>query len=87
MNIYERTFVASSELFSGFSTRINITFISTLNDICNQFKKDLKEVLKKHKFENLIKQLDNCNFHIHSYTIEDILLSKSEDIFYVCDHC
>ena len=62
MNIYERTFVASSELFSGFSTRINITFISTLNDICNQFKKDLKEVLKKHKFENLIKQLDNCNF-------------------------
>ena len=75
MNIYERTFVASSELFSGFSTRINITFISTLNDICQQFKKDLKEVLEKH------------NFHIHSYTIEDILISKTDDIFYVCDHC
>jgi len=38
------------------------------------------------KLTNLVKKINNTNFHIHSYTIEDILVSKSEDIFYICDH-
>ena len=35
----------------------------------------------------LIKKVDESNFHIHSYKIEDILTSKPEDYFYICDHC
>ena len=42
MDIYNRTFVASSNIFSGFTTEINIVFISTINELCKQFKENLK---------------------------------------------
>ena len=87
MNNYKRRFIASSELFSGYSTYIDIQSVSTLEDICEQFKKDLKDVLNQHHFENLLRKLDDCRFHIHSYTIEDILISDLNDLFYICDHC
>lgn len=86
MDIYNRRFVASSNIFSGFTTEINIVFISTINELCKQFKENLKEILKKHHLEVLLKKLEDCNFHVHSHTIEDILTSKKNDIFYICDH-
>ena len=87
MDCHNRKFIASSELFSGFSTNINITKVSSLDDVCEQFKQNLKDVLEKYHFENLIRKLNNCKFHVHSYSIEDILTSDINNIFYVCDHC
>ena len=42
---YNRTFVASSELFSGFRANINIQYIDTLEDIVKIFVNELKFVL------------------------------------------
>jgi hypothetical protein len=86
MDIYNRKFVASSNIFSGFTTEINIVFISSINDLCKQFKENLKEILQTHHLEVLLKKLEECKFHIHSHTIEDILTSKKNDIFYICEH-
>ncbi len=86
MNEYERTFIASSETFSGFRVNIPLTDVETIDDIITIFKNELHMVLKKNNFEILLEKLNICNFHIHEFTIEDILTSKQEDIFYICDH-
>ena len=86
MNEYERTFIASSETFSGFRVNIPLTDVGTIDDIITIFKNELHMVLKKNNFEILLEKLNICNFHIHEFTIEDILTSKQEDIFYICDH-
>ena len=86
MNEYERTFIASSETFSGFRVNIPLTDVGTIDDIITIFKNELHMVLKKNNFEILLEKLNICNFHIHEFTIEDILTSKQEDIFYICEH-
>ena len=82
-----RLFIASSELFSNFQVSISLYKVSTIEDIINTFKGELSSVLKKNNLDNLIKKLNETDFHIHSYKIEDILTSNSEDVFYICDHC
>jgi len=85
-NKHTRKFVASSELFSDFSVDISLYNVSTIDEIIQLFTTELETVLKKNNFTLLCKKLEQCHFHIHSYTIEDILTSENEDIFYVCDH-
>jgi len=86
MENYERTFIASSKLFSGFRVPINITQIDNLNDIINLFVDKLKKVLKDNNFEILLEELKKSKFHIHTITFEEILVSSLNDTFYVCDH-
>ena len=82
-----RLFIASSELFSDFSVQISLYDVSSLEEIIEIFKKELISVLQKNNFTRLIQIVKKANFHIHSYSIEDILTSKKEDVFYICDHC
>lgn len=82
-----RLFIASSELFSNFQVEIPLYNISTIEGIIVLFKEELNTVLKKNNLTNLMNQLNVTNFHIHSYSIEDIMTSKPEDVFYICDHC
>jgi len=81
-----RKFIISSETFSDYDMYISLYDISTIDDIINIMRNDLIEKLSALKLTNLVKKINNTNFHIHSYTIEDILVSKSEEIFYICDH-
>ena len=81
-----RKFIISSETFSDYEMYVSLYDISTIDDIINIIRNDLIEKLSALKLTNLVKKINNTNFHIHSYTIEDILVSKSEDIFYICDH-
>ena len=84
---YKRKFIASSETFSNFQTEISLYNISTIDDIIIIFKNQLKELFSSNNLTNLVKKVDESNFHIHSYTIEQILISNTEDNFYICDHC
>jgi hypothetical protein len=84
---YKRVFIASSELFSGFEVEMDIRNIDTLDDIVNIFIDNLKKVLKEYNFEILHDSVNAKKFHIHSHTLEDILVSNKDEIFYVCDHC
>ena len=81
-----RLFIASSELFSDFSVQISLYNVSSIEEIIEIFKKELISVLQKNNFTSLIQILEKSNFHIHSYSIEDILTSNKEDVFYICDH-
>ena len=48
--------------------------------------KELGGVLRKHNFENLLIEYNKKSFHIHDKTIEDILTSDPDEIFYICHH-
>ena len=84
---HTRTFIASSELYSGFRVNIDIRYINTLDDIVKIFLDEMKLVLKQNNFEVLLEKIVDKEFHIHSYTLEDILTSNPDHIFYVCNHC
>ena len=84
---HKRLFVASSELFSGFKVNIDVRYIDTLDDIVIFFLSELKIVLKANNFENLLNKIVDKEFHIHSYTLEQILTSNQDDTFFVCNHC
>lgn len=85
-NKYLRKFVCSDELFSGFSTLIDLREVDTKEDICKKFKNSLQSVLQEHNFENLLVNLKNKIFHIHDIKMENILTSDTDDLFYVCFH-
>ena len=89
MNIFPniRKFVASSDLFNGFELDIDLNYCNSLDDIVNTFYENLYNVLLNHKFEYLINEVKKCRFHVHDFTFEDIITSKIEKIFYICDHC
>ena len=84
---YNRTFIASSELFSGFKVEINIQSIDTVDHIIKIFTDELKTVLKKYNFEILLESVNVGKFHVHSHTLEQILISNKDEIIYICDHC
>jgi predicted transcriptional regulator len=84
---YNRTFIASSELFSGFKMEINIQSIDTIDNIIKIFTDELKSILKKYNFEILLESVNVKKFHVHSHTLEQILISNNDEIIYICDHC
>ena len=65
---------------------IDIRYINTLDDIVKIFLDELKLVLKQNNFEILLEKIIDSEFHIHSHTLEDILTSNPDNIFYVCNH-
>ena len=85
-NKYLRKFVCSDELFSGFSTFIDLREVDTTEDICKKFKNSLQNVLQEHNFEILLVNLKKKIFHIHDIKMETILTSDTDDLFYVCFH-
>tara|TARA_B100000787_G_scaffold4237_1_gene3172 strand:- start:74 stop:340 length:267 start_codon:yes stop_codon:yes gene_type:complete len=88
MNIsYNRTFIASSRLFSGFKVEIDIQYIDTLEDIVKIFVNELRKVLAINNLEALLEECVEDKFHIHSHTLPTILTSNKDEIFYVCNHC
>lgn len=82
----KRLFVASSETFSNYQVEISLFNVESIEDIINIFVLSLKTKLSELNLTNLVKKVEASKFHIHSHTIEDILTSNDESIFYICDH-
>ena len=82
-----KRFICSSELFSSYELDIDVNFYDSIDSIIDYFKNDMIELFNKHRLHGLVEQMNNTRFHIHSYTIEDILISDIGTIYYICDHC
>lgn len=86
----ERTFQVSSDLFWGYSMKIDISKFSCMTSIIEYIKSDLRNFLLSKNLQLLIEKLDLCHFHIHSpYDNYNDLLNHTDTntIIYVCDHC
>ena len=82
----KRTFIASSETFSDFQCEISLFQVETMDDIINMFRGTLSEIFTEYNLTKLQEVLNNTKFHIHGHTIESILTSDPEDVFFICDH-
>lgn len=81
-----RKFIASSELFCDYFLEICLTEVNTIEDIINLFKESLIKLFDDNNLSNLKKKVIESRFHIHDFTIEDILTSESDHVFFICDH-
>ena len=80
-----RTVEFSSELFGGFTLRIEITNFKSLQELIDYSKSELLSILMKYNFISLIEKFKKCNFHIHTHNIDEIF--ENDNIVYICDHC
>lgn len=77
----------SGGTFWGYETYVDIDEIETLQDIINTTVINLKKDLDKLKLSELINNVDTVTFHIHSTNLGNILMSESDYIIYICNHC
>lgn len=88
MNPYSRNFYFSSATFSEYKVTLDIRYINTIEDIIQDCKDNLLNTLKSHNFVQLIDTCNECKFHIHTHTLDEILSSSPDDKIYICDgHC
>jgi hypothetical protein len=82
-----RTFYISDDLFSGFTRPVDLDQVENIEEIIKIVVDELINVFNKNNFDLLVITVKNRDFHIHDYSFEDILLSKSNAEFYICSHC
>lgn len=76
----------SDEHFSGFQTNIDLNYVDSKEEICQQVKKRLCVVLEDNNFETLLRIANNKKFHIHDFEFGEILINPPE-ILWICSHC
>ena len=84
----ERQFGISCPNFGGYVVKLVVNNFNTLEQIVAAVLEQLKVTLASHSFQALLATLESeySRYHIHSATIEDILLDESGDTYYVCNH-
>ena len=70
-----KRFICSSELFSSYELDIDVNFHDSIESIIEYFQNDMIELFNKHRLHGLVEQMNNTRFHIHSYTMEDMVIS------------
>ena len=54
----------------------------------NKTKTDITHIFSTPIWTAIITNYEEININVHGlYTIEDILTSNEDQIFYICDHC
>ena len=80
-----RKFIISGSLFSRYETIINFDLVESVEDIISEMVNEIKQQVKN--FPQLLDALERETYHIHDYDIGDILISKNDEVFYICSHC
>ncbi len=71
----------------GYETFVDLDTCENLQDIINVCITSAKDTLRSIKLIDLSDTIKESDFHIHSYTFEDILMTESDFIIYICNHC
>ena len=79
-----RSFTISDELFSGFAVMVDLDLVDDLAGIVNTVYNALLTTLGNMNI--LTAKLKTRNLHIHDLTFDQILMSDSRALFYVCSH-
>lgn len=76
----------SDDHFSGFETTVDLNYVDSMEEICEQVKKRLYVVLQDNNLETLLNIANNKNFHIHGHQFGEILINPPK-IVWICSHC
>ena len=81
-----RTFIYSHNVFQGFTRKIDLDYVESIDQIIKQLHKELITYLEADKLEILIQRSDIKRLHVHDFTFGDILMSEPDKVYYICDH-
>jgi len=85
--VHLRKVAISADLFSHYTTSIDLDEVESLKDVIQFVVIDLHRHLEKRNLTSLCERLKMTNFHTHDYTFEEMLLESNPDrVFYVCGH-
>jgi len=86
MSSFRKTCI-SGGTFWGYESYVDIEEITYLDDIINKTISNLKKDLNNLKLIELSQNLDPRVFHIHSIDFMGVLISNTECVIYICNHC
>lgn len=84
---YIRVFCFSSDVFGGFTCRVDVEEISSVEEIESLCLSVLLQHLNEYNFLMLEKLATQRDFHIHDITLEMVKNGTPGQIFYICDEC
>jgi hypothetical protein len=85
MNI--KTFAISSDLFSYYEKEINVDLVNSIDEIILLVVSELDKLFRENNLIMLSEKLNDCKFHVHDFTIEEVKNSINDRKYYICDHC
>lgn len=85
MDTYNRKIIASSDTFWGYTQIYDIRLYDNFDQIIKEFHNSLLKTLQDNNLVVLFEKCEKCNFHCHTHTFEEVLLTEKD--IYLCDHC
>ena len=77
----------SCEFFGGFTTEVDLNYMDSKKDICEQVKRTLITTLQINNLPALAYKAEKINFHIHDFDFGDILMMDfKEKKLWICNH-
>tara|TARA_X000000368_G_C22663036_1_gene550503 strand:- start:26 stop:418 length:393 start_codon:yes stop_codon:yes gene_type:complete len=76
----------SCEFFGGFTTEIDLNYMESKKDICDQVKRTLITILQTNNFPALADKAEKITFHIHDFDFGHILLMEENQKLWICNH-
>ena len=76
----------SCEFFGGFKTDIDLNYMESKEDICEQVKRTLITTLQINNFESLVIKAEKIKFHIHDLEFGQILMLEPNKKIWICNH-
>lgn len=76
----------SCEFFGGFTTQIDLNYMDSKKDICDQVKRTLITTLQMNNFPALVDKAEKITFHIHDFEFGQILMMQNDKKLWICNH-
>ena len=76
----------SCEFFSGFKTQIDLNYMDSKKDICEQVKRTLITTLQMNSLPALVDKAEKITFHIHDLEFGQILMMQENQKIWICNH-
>lgn len=76
----------SCEFFGGFKTDIDLNYMESKKDICEQVKSSLITTLQMNNLESLVIRAEKIKFHIHDLDFGQILMLEPNKKIWICNH-
>tara|TARA_X000000368_G_scaffold411439_1_gene396289 strand:+ start:375 stop:680 length:306 start_codon:yes stop_codon:yes gene_type:complete len=76
----------SCEFFGGFTTEIDLNYMDSKKDICEQVKRTLITTLQMNNLPALVDKVEKINFHIHDFEFGQILMMENDKKLWICNH-
>tara|TARA_B100000795_G_C22790122_1_gene436542 strand:- start:1764 stop:2018 length:255 start_codon:yes stop_codon:yes gene_type:complete len=76
----------SCRLFGGFKVEVDLNYMDTIEQICDQVKTSLITTLQTNNLRSLVEKAKAITFHVHDLEFGSILLMQNDDKIWICNH-